>query len=185
MFTRTRCSFLRHIIFLFIAIFVSVNSLQNNARLKFIDEPESKLTAADGSRIVFKCSASPAEATIKWLRNGVVIERNQFEGIKMAGNKLIVKLQKNIPSNDSQLDEIFQCSAGLNGQMIMSQPAKLIIAELAAFEPQDNVTVNVISGNTAVIPCNLPRGFPFVISEFQYKNLTISRSHSKFLNLLF
>ena len=162
-------------------------------RLQFTSEPVSQLSRADGSRVIFKCNASPPEANIKWLRNGSIIKDDEYDWIKVHGNKLILKLQKSLQnsynknknaSNDpisfqsaSSPNEVYQCLAELNNQVIVSQPAKLIMAELHSFDHHENITVTVIAGNTAVIPCDLPQGVPFVISEFEFGNMTIAQSY--------
>src|SRR5699024_3556389 len=162
------------------------DALPISNRLRIITEPESQLSRADGSRATFKCVASPPEATIKWLRNGSIIKNDEYEWIKVNGNKLVLKLNKSLRSNSSELsqlatssNEVYQCLAQLGSQVIVSQPAKLIIAELHPFAQHENKTVTVIAGNTAVIPCDLPQGVPFVISEFEFGNITIVRSYGK------
>ena len=113
-------------------------------------------------------------------------QNDEYEWIKVNGNKLVLKLNKSLRSNSSELsqlatssNEVYQCLAQLGSQVIVSQPAKLIIAELHPFAQHENKTVTVIAGNTAVIPCDLPQGVPFVISEFEFDNITIVRSYGK------
>lgn len=161
-------------------------------QLHFIKEPESQLSRADGSRINFICNAHPPEATIKWLRNGSIIKNDDYEWIKVNGNKLILQVTKSFhgssPHNHSHSvassNEVYQCLAELGNLRIVSQPAKLIIGELNAFESPENSqdkTLTVIAGNTAVVPCDLPPGVPFVISEFEFGNMTIATSYGRLL----
>ncbi|XP_017460773.1 PREDICTED: cell adhesion molecule-related/down-regulated by oncogenes-like, partial [Rhagoletis zephyria] len=160
-------------------------------QLHFIKEPESQLSRADGSRINFICNAHPPEATIKWLRNGSIIKNDDYEWIKVNGNKLILQVTKSFhgssPHNHSHSvassNEVYQCLAELGNLRIVSQPAKLIIGELNAFESPENSqdkTLTVIAGNTAVVPCDLPPGVPFVISEFEFGNMTIATSYDRY-----
>lgn len=108
----------------------------------------------------------------------------------MNGNKLILKVNKSFHSKSEQnhshsvasSNEVYQCLAELGNFRIVSQPAKLIIGELKAFDSPENSqdrALTVIAGNTAVIPCDLPQGVPFVISEFEFGNLTIAQSYGK------
>lgn len=172
-----------------------VECANEHSLLRLNSEPVSQLSRADGSRVQFKCSASPPQATIKWLRNGVVMKAEQEpEWIKMHSNKLVLKLQRSSHGNTSELlsglpftpppNETYQCLAELNGQVIVSQPAKLIIAQLNSFEHQSNHTLIVVAGNTAVIPCQLPYSMPAAISEFEFNNITIARSYGKFSCIL-
>ncbi|KAJ6222763.1 hypothetical protein RDWZM_001308 [Blomia tropicalis] len=168
-----------------------VECANEHSLLRLNSEPVSQLSRADGSRVQFKCSASPPQATIKWLRNGVVMKAEQEpEWIKMHSNKLVLKLQRSSHGNTSELlsglpftpppNETYQCLAELNGQVIVSQPAKLIIAQLNSFEHQSNHTLIVVAGNTAVIPCQLPYSMPAAISEFEFNNITIARSYDRY-----
>lgn len=145
-------------------------------RLEFITEPESIFTSADGgNRATFKCSASSPDASIKWLHNGTIIHNDSYDWIKINHNKLVIRMPKSSRGGDSnrlQSDE-FQCLAELNDQVIVSQPAKLIVAELSPFTDQPDINVTTIVGNTVVIPCSLPRSIPFAVAEFQFNNLTI------------
>lgn len=177
------------VLLLYSSVFLVVKcSGHSDTRLQFLTEPVSQLSRADGSRITFKCTASPPEANIRWLRNGSIIKNDEFEWIKVSGNKLVLNLHKSFPGNSSDStsfhqasssNEVYQCLAELGSQVIVSQPANLIIAELHPFGQHDNKSVTVIAGNTAVIPCDLPQGVPFVISEFEFANITIARSFGK------
>src|SRR5699024_1403433 len=74
------------------------------------------------------------------------------------------------PTSPTPLQDVFQCLAQLGDSAIVSQPAKLIVGELHPFEPQDDVNVTTVAGNTAVIPCQLPRSIPFAVAEFEFNN---------------
>lgn len=151
----------------------------NKNRLEFLVEPESVFAAADGRRETFKCTASIPEATIKWLHNGTIITNDSHEWIKVTNNKLVIKMQKksfhleNYTPNSFLRSDEFQCLAEWNNQVIVSQPAKLIVAELHPFEQQETTNISAIVGNTVMIPCVLPRSIPFAVAEFEFNNITI------------
>lgn len=160
----------------------------SSERLHFISEPDSVLAAADGRRVTYKCAVSPSSATIKWLLNGTIIANNSYEQVRLTSNKLIIKLQKQSPMLDAGKTTtpvtdfqgaIFQCLAQWNNLTIVSQPAKLIIAELYPFEQFQSQQVLTIVNNTAVISCNLPKSIPFAVTEYEYNNTTINYNHGK------
>lgn len=186
----------------------------DDQRLQFIVEPETIWAAsADGRRITFKCQVSPSDAHIRWLLNGTILTENDgddnFDWIKISENKLSIKLQKSnnndLPSSSSSIDSqqqqrqrsqmmmmmtnlqgaVFQCLAEWNNQVIVSQPAKLIIAELMPFDQDQESIINMtaIAGNNVIIPCNLPHSIPLAVAEFEFNhNVTITAnniSHGK------
>lgn len=164
----------------------------NENKLHFITEPESLWASADGRRITFKCLVSPSEAQIKWLLNGTILNDGSYEWIKMNENKLSIKLQKSFdvseiireqrshhPNHDhlNLQGAVFQCLAELNEQVIVSQPAKLIIAELNPFDDMDDKNITAISGNNVIIPCELPHSIPLAVAEFEFNNNTINSNN--------
>ncbi|XP_075586959.1 brother of CDO [Dermatophagoides farinae] len=181
----------------------------DDQRLQFIVEPETIWAAsADGRRITFKCQVSPSDAHIRWLLNGTILTENDsddnFDWIKISENKLSIKLQKSnnndLPSSSSSIDSqqqqrqrsqmmmmmtnlqgaVFQCLAEWNNQVIVSQPAKLIIAELMPFDQDQESIINMtaIAGNNVIIPCNLPHSIPLAVAEFEFNhNVTITANN--------
>ncbi|KAH9415343.1 hypothetical protein DERP_012639 [Dermatophagoides pteronyssinus] len=183
----------------------------DDQRLQFIIEPETIWAIADGRKISFRCQVLPADARIRWLLNGTIITDNDNNNndnnggsygdwIKISENKLSIKLQKTLTNSDS-LDMIesqpqrlqnslnlqgavFQCLAEWNNQVIVSQPAKLIIAELMPFDDQQQskqssiTNITAIQGNNIIIPCNLPHSIPIAIAEFEFnQNQTITSNN--------
>lgn len=167
-------------------------------QLEFLTEPTSVLVAADGGRAVFKCSALPVIADIRWLYNGMPLYESSFDGLRISRHKLIIKLPKNfkISSNLSLLTSesthsthlsnlsfkggVFQCIAQHKSRAIVSQPAKLILAELKPFAVKDNITLVTIAGNTAVIPCNPPHSVPNAVTEFDFNSTIIEKSKDRY-----
>lgn len=190
-----------YVILLFIIVYLSnvhnskrYDNNRNNGnenKLHFITEPESVWASADGRRITFKCLVSPSEAQIKWLLNGTILNDGSYEWIKMSENKLSIKLQKSFDVSEIIREQrshhenhnlnlqgaVFQCLAELNEQVIVSQPAKLIIAELNPFEDIDDKNITAISGNNVVIPCELPHSIPLAVAEFEVNNNTINSNN--------
>lgn len=165
----------------------------SSERLRFLNEPDSVLAAADGRRITYKCFVSPPSATVKWLLNGTIITNNSHEQLRVSGIKLMIKLQKHSSLLDggktsaSTADlqgAIFQCLAQWNNLTIVSQPAKLILAELHPFEQIGDEQVTTIVNNTAVITCNLPKSIPFAVTEYEFNNTTINYNYGKCLKAL-
>lgn len=161
---------------------------QTDDHLQFLTEPTSQLVTADGGRAVFKCTASPTTADIRWLHNGTPVYQSGSSGLKISRNKLVLKLPKsreNVTSG-SAADSIhlthlfhggvFQCLAQHKSRAIVSQTAKLILAELKPFAHKDNVSVEAIAGNTAVIPCAPPHSVPNPVTEFAFNSSVIDRT---------
>lgn len=160
--------------------------------LEFTNQPNSVLVAADGGRAVFKCNAVPNGVDIRWLYKGQPIDQGFVEGLRISRNRLVLRLPKLDAVNyDNQYDPssssrasailslqegVFQCSAHYKGQVIVSQPAKLIVAQLDTFPRQDNISISAIEGNTAVIPCAPPYSVPNVVTEFDFNGTFIDKT---------
>ncbi|GIY05785.1 hypothetical protein CDAR_506581 [Caerostris darwini] len=148
---------------------------------QFINEPTSRLTKMSEGRVIFRCEASPPGTEIRWLQNGHPVSQNKW--IKVAGKKLTVLLGK--MENASRLtshfdfynDIYFQCEIRYRGKVLVSAPAKLILATLRPFpSPHIDVHISAIAGNIAVIPCNPPFSFPTVMTEFLFNKTVIAKS---------
>ena len=178
------------IIFLLLFVgFTEADKRHTEEHLEFTTEPTSQLVAADGGRAVFKCTASPAAAEIRWLNNGMPIYQSSSVGLKISRHKLVLKLpknSKNSSSNSLSSDSIhltklfnggvFQCIAQHKSRAIVSQTAKLILAELKPFAHKDNISLVAITGNTAVIPCAPPYSVPNAVTEFAFNSTVIDRT---------
>ena len=175
------------ILFLLVFVFPSeAEKRHSEQHLEFVTEPTSQLVAADGGRAVFKCTASPDIADIRWLNNGLPLyQTSSSVGMKISRHKLVLKLpktSKNNSSNSLSSDSIhltqlfnggfFQCIAQHKNRAIVSQTAKLILAELKPFAHKDNITLVAIAGNTAVIPCAPPYSVPNAVTEFTFNSTT-------------
>ncbi|KAG1667592.1 Interference hedgehog [Nymphon striatum] len=151
------------------------------AALNFETEPSSLLVLPTG-RAVFKCSADNPEAKVQWKRDGQFIKHDPTQGIQINQNKLVVRA---ITSHSTVLSKLhsatFQCVISHQGVTLLSQQAKLIVAELSKFPPQEDVYVSVIKGNVAVIPCKPPHSVPVAVTEFLVNNRTrIFKSNGRF-----
>ncbi|UXI19913.1 hypothetical protein NH340_JMT05856 [Sarcoptes scabiei] len=74
---------------------------------------------------------------------------------------------------------VFQCVAELDGLVIVSQPAKLIIAKLDSFDSnQEDQDIVAIAGNNVMIPCDLPHSIPLAVAEFEFNNKTIINNNN-------
>ncbi|GBN94973.1 Interference hedgehog, partial [Araneus ventricosus] len=148
---------------------------------QFINEPTSRLVKVSEVRAVFRCEASPPGTEIRWLQNGHPVSQNKW--IKVSGKKLTILLGKmeNISRQTSHFDLhndlYFQCEIRYKGKVLVSAPAKLILATLRPFPPFSlDIHISAIAGNTAVIPCDPPDSIPTVITEFFFNSSVIARS---------
>lgn len=198
-------SFKFYVILHHFLFFVVSAEKRHDHRLEFFTEPTSVLVSGDGGRAVFKCSASPSSADIRWLFNGTPLYESSFEGIRISRHKLVIRLPKLINNTTTTTQHnallsssssssshsssssitfqggVFQCVAQLKSRAIVSQPAKLILAELKPFPNRDNISIVAIEGNIAVIPCTPPFSVPTAVTEFHFNNTIIEKSRGNFL----
>ncbi|CAG2106312.1 unnamed protein product [Medioppia subpectinata] len=163
--------------------------------LQFVSEPTSQYVSPDGGRAVFKCTATPTSAGIRWLNAGMPLFQDSLAGLKIYRHKLVLKLPKMSKHSDNTSDSLanesihltqlysrgeFQCLAHHKNRAIISQTAKLILAELKPFGRRDNVSVAVIAGNTAVIPCQTPYSVPNAVTEFVVNSTLIDKTRERY-----
>ncbi|GFU05367.1 interference hedgehog [Trichonephila clavipes] len=148
---------------------------------QFLNEPTSRLVKVSEGKAVFRCEASPPGTEIRWLMNGHPVTQNKW--IRVAGKKLTVLLVKfenasKVTSHfNDHNDPYFQCEIRFRGKVLVSAPAKLILATLKKFPPSfDTFQITAIVGNTVVIPCDPPYSVPTVITEFVFRDSIITRS---------
>lgn len=153
--------------------------VESNAdtELEFLLEPSSRLVKPSDGRAAFRCNVSPPSAEVRWLWRGQPVVQNRW--IRVSRHKLTVHLGKmdkkaRLPHNLEK--GFFQCEARLKGNVLVSAPAKLIIAVLEPFLLQSDIQMRVTRGNTAVIPCNPPYSVPAVVTGFQLNGTIIERS---------
>lgn len=149
----------------------------SDSELEFLSEPTSRLVKISDGRAAFRCNVSPPNAEVRWLLKGQPILHNRW--IKVSGYKLMVQLgrmDKNSRLSHHIEHGYFQCEARLKGKVLVSAPAKLIVAVLEQFPAQADVHITAIRGNTAVIPCDPPHSVPTVITEFKFNDTIIDRS---------
>ncbi|XP_022236551.1 brother of CDO-like isoform X3 [Limulus polyphemus] len=138
------------------------------------------MVEADNKRAVFRCSVNIPNAYIRWLWNGVPVEeaKPRHISLRTRRQKLVVRISRKEKhhSHSPSKNDHFQCIAYHQGRALVSRPAKLIVGELQPFPSANDVTLSVIAGNTAVIPCVPPHGIPQVITEFTFNDTKIELS---------
>ncbi|XP_022236550.1 cell adhesion molecule-related/down-regulated by oncogenes-like isoform X2 [Limulus polyphemus] len=131
------------------------------------------MVEADNKRAVFRCSVNIPNAYIRWLWNGVPVEeaKPRHISLRTRRQKLVVRISRKEKhhSHSPSKNDHFQCIAYHQGRALVSRPAKLIVGA-------NDVTLSVIAGNTAVIPCVPPHGIPQVITEFTFNDTKIELS---------
>ncbi|XP_035204570.1 uncharacterized protein LOC118179504 isoform X2 [Stegodyphus dumicola] len=99
--------------------------------LEFRNEPISQLVNISDGKTVFRCSASPSIAQIQWLYKGQPVPHNRW--IKVSDRKLTVhlgRMEKGSRLPHHLENGYFQCEVRLKGKVLVSAPAKLILAGL-------------------------------------------------------
>lgn len=168
-----------------------VSCRKEHRDLTLEQEPTSDVVALDDKKVSLRCKASPGAAEISWLFNGAPLQEEEFKPLikKFAKTPRTSKLIFQFPSSGHDEESlevkaalarlrsgVFQCVAKLDRQVIVSQPAKLIVAWIEDFEAATNITVTVVEGNIAVIPCTPPNGAPNIVTEFLANGTLINRS---------
>lgn len=163
--------------------------------LTFNKEPISVMDKPGPGRANFRCSATPARASIEWLQNGQPI-MDDADGIFRIqdGERLTVKLPKKLeesgpgrPFASTNMRNLIhgglylQCLARFKGQALISKPARLIVAEISSFANETDIHLTVILGNTAFIPCSPPYSVPNAVTEFEFNGMKIDRTKDRYL----
>lgn len=152
--------------------------------LRFLEEPSSVFVDAHNHDLAtFRCSVSPKSADTLWFHNDSPLLEGSPGVVKLSKHRLqvLVTAGGRPPTNASSLrpphtHHAYQCAAQQRDLLILSSPARAIIADLAPFEPQEDVHVSVTAGNTAVVPCKLPHSTPPAVSEFHFNNTSVNRT---------
>lgn len=171
-----------------------------SAELDFASEPTSQYVTFDGKKTVIKCVPNIKSANVTWLFNNEPLIENSFHKvIEKKRNKLNVRLPVlNDLDGDSlspetaekvadmerimhALDGAIQCIITLNGESMISKPARILVAKITPFPRlPENVTVTVFEENVAVISCSPPYSVPPAVTEFAMNGITIDRSSDRY-----
>ena len=110
---------------------------------------------------------------IRWIHNGVSLESNKRNGIKISdsGDRMEIKIKSSRRHWERQAGR-YSCVAGLDQMFLMSPPAQLKIAHIDKFPSSSssspsNVVGNV--GNNVILPCTPPTSVPPPIIQW-YKD---------------
>lgn len=166
-------------------LFVKLSSVKciysNFLDLEFQSEPLTVMVTPHDGRVIFRCSASPSSAVINWLWNGELLTPDSDTRFNVGHHKLIVNLpKKNKEEIDLYDNSEVQCLAHHKKRALISLPARLIIGKLEPFPPHEDVEIEVVTGNVAVIPCIPPASVPIAVTEFHFQDTIISRSTDRF-----
>lgn len=166
--------------------FSRLDAIQNSkTRLRFETEPES-VYAELNKRVHLKCIAEEKKARIQWLINEEPV-RIDDKAIFTTPDSLIINLPEKIDQNVGvyTFDEIIkgeiQCRAEYKNQILLSTPAKIIVAFLNDFPLTDEeIKVDVKEKQIAVIPCKPPNSPPKVVTSFSFQNKIIESNDEKY-----
>ncbi|XP_023234579.1 cell adhesion molecule-related/down-regulated by oncogenes-like [Centruroides sculpturatus] len=166
-------------------LFLNLSSVRcvysNFLDLEFQSEPLTVMVTPRDGRVVFRCSASPPSAVITWLWNGEPLTQESEGGFNVGHHKLVVNLpKKNREEIDLYDNSKIQCLAHHKKRALLSLPASLIIGKLDPFPPQNDINMEIVRGNTAVIPCLPPPSVPIAVTEFHFQDTVISRSTERY-----
>ena len=174
------------IFLILIQLIANASSFSSKTRfLRFESEPESVYTELN-KKIHLKCLAKPKKSRIEWLINEEPV-RIDDSAIFTTVDSLIIQLPERIDQNVGQytFDELIngsiQCKAEFKNQVLLSQPAKVIVAYLNDFPfNEDEIKVDIKEQQIAVIPCRPPNSPPKVVTNFLFKNKLIESNDEKY-----
>jgi len=180
------------LLFLIILQFSSIALASNNVQttktkfLRFESEPESVDTELN-KKVHFKCNAKPRKSRIQWLINEEPVRIDE-RAIFTTSDSLIIQLPEKIDQNvgvytfDELMKSEIQCRAEYKNQVLLSQPAKIVVAFLSDFplNEADEIKVDVKEQQIALIPCKPPNSPPKVITNFLFKNKLIESNDEKY-----
>ena len=168
--------------------------------LDFASEPSSQFVTFDGRKTVIKCAPSIRAANVTWLFNNNELSENSFHGVvKKNKNKLAVRLPElqdldgdSLSPETAEkvalmqrtmhaLDGVIQCIISLNGESMISKPAKILVAKISPFPRlPENETMTVFEENVAVIRCEPPHSVPPAVTEFAFNGIIIDRTADRY-----
>lgn len=168
--------------------------------LDFTSEPTSQFVTFDGSKTVLKCAANVRAANVTWLFNNQDMDEKSFHGVvKKNRNRLVVRLPQLMDLDGDALspetaakmllmeqtmhalDGVIQCIISLNGEAMISKPARLLVAKISPFPMlMENETVSVFEDNVAVIKCKPPHSVPPAVTEFSFKGNIIDKTFERY-----
>ena len=153
--------------------------------LRFESEPESVYTELN-KKVHLKCLAKPKKSRIQWLINEEPVRIDE-KAIFTTPDSLIIQLPERTDQNvglysfDELVKSEIQCRAEYKNQVLLSQPAKIIVAFLNDFPySEDEVKVDIKERQIAVIPCKPPNSPPRVVTNFAFKNKLIESNDEKY-----
>ncbi|XP_013411350.1 interference hedgehog isoform X4 [Lingula anatina] len=147
----------------------------------FVVEPESQVVKKN-AEVVLSCQVAPPTAEIRWKYNGHYIEPSTDDRMQIrADNSLHISAFK-----AKRHAGTYMCGGSTPEGTILSRPAKLHRARLGHFTNGGQsrgievVVVNATEGNTAVIPCEIPKGEPTPVAIFEINSTTIDKSTERY-----
>uniref|UniRef100_A0A8C1LE15 Cell adhesion associated, oncogene regulated n=1 Tax=Cyprinus carpio TaxID=7962 RepID=A0A8C1LE15_CYPCA len=144
--------------------------------LSFHVEPLS-VVQKQGSAVHLHCTARPATARISWLFQGQPLDPSHQYGVELSPGSL------SLSSLQPALTGSYQCLAQSETGSIISQHARVRIADIERFAETHRRTFTVNKGETAFIECPLPHSNPPALPRFRIRGKWLEQSTDEYLIL--
>uniref|UniRef100_A0AAY4E477 Cell adhesion associated, oncogene regulated n=1 Tax=Denticeps clupeoides TaxID=299321 RepID=A0AAY4E477_9TELE len=150
--------------------------LFNTSSLSFRTEPVSVVQKQGGS-VQLRCTARPASAHVSWLFEGQPLQPGVPSGVELAAGSLT------LPALQPSQQGSYQCLAQTHSGAILSQYARVTIADIEEFSETHRRSVVAAAGSTAMIECSLPASNPPAMPRYRVKGMWIEESTDEYLLL--
>ncbi|KAI5615951.1 cell adhesion molecule-related/down-regulated by oncogenes precursor, partial [Silurus asotus] len=144
--------------------------------LLFHTQPAS-VVQKQGSTVHLHCSVHAASATVTWLFQGHALEPGLLPGVEVQPDRITLS------SLQPQNTGTYQCVAHSDTGSIISQWARVTIADITEFGQINRRSLVEKEGNTAVIECQLPRSNPPALPRYRIRGKWLEESTDEYLIL--
>uniref|UniRef100_A0AAY4E304 Cell adhesion associated, oncogene regulated n=1 Tax=Denticeps clupeoides TaxID=299321 RepID=A0AAY4E304_9TELE len=151
--------------------------LPDTSSLSFRTEPVSVVQKQGGS-VQLRCTARPASAHVSWLFEGQPLQPGVPSGVELAAGSLT------LPALQPSQQGSYQCLAQTHSGAILSQYARVTIADIEEFSETHRRSVVAAAGSTAMIECSLPASNPPAMPRYRVKGMWIEESTGRGTYLL-
>uniref|UniRef100_A0AAY4E1Q9 Cell adhesion molecule-related/down-regulated by oncogenes n=1 Tax=Denticeps clupeoides TaxID=299321 RepID=A0AAY4E1Q9_9TELE len=155
---------------------LSGRQLPDTSSLSFRTEPVSVVQKQGGS-VQLRCTARPASAHVSWLFEGQPLQPGVPSGVELAAGSLT------LPALQPSQQGSYQCLAQTHSGAILSQYARVTIADIEEFSETHRRSVVAAAGSTAMIECSLPASNPPAMPRYRVKGMWIEESTDEYLLL--
>ncbi|KAI4871908.1 hypothetical protein NFI96_023608, partial [Prochilodus magdalenae] len=144
--------------------------------LSFRTQPAS-VVQKQGEAVTLRCVVRPASANLTWLFQGQPLHAGALPDVEVHPGSL------SLSSLQPQHIGLYQCVARSETGAIVSQQARVTIADIEEFRETHRRSLVVKEGDTAVIQCPLPLSNPPALPRYRIRGKWLEESTDEYLIL--